>query len=490
MDKVLSPSAPLYTPLLPTLDFPLLYAMMISTVQKVVLCVARWEAIFSPPPSVLKVLEQLEQNGWEAWTVGGCVRDSLLGKVPADWDVCTAALPETVQSLFEGQFPVIPTGLRHGTVTILADGMPVEVTTFRTEGTYTDHRRPDEVHFVTSLHQDLARRDFTVNAMAWSPIRGMRDDFGGQKDLEAGLLRCVGQPEHRFEEDALRMLRALRFCAQYGFTLEEETRRGIAARKELLKTVAGERVLTELKKLLTGPQAGRTLLDSLPVLGVVLPQLLPLEGFDQHNPHHHLDLWTHTCQVVDGCPREAEIRLAALFHDVAKPLCQSWGEDGNAHYIGHGAMSAEIARSCLNRLKSDGETVRQVTALVCHHDDPPPQTRKGVARLLGKLGPEMTGKLLALRRADILAQSPDTRTAKLSELERTQKLMEQLMEEQACLTISQLAVDGRMLMDWGIPAGPQLGKTLRWLLEQVLDGTVSNTPEALKQIWEEKNPFA
>ena len=245
MDKVLSPSAPLYTPLLPTLDFPLLYAMMISTVQKVVLCVARWEAIFSPPPSVLKVLEQLEQNGWESWTVGGCVRDSLLGKVPADWDVCTAALPETVQSLFEGQFPVIPTGLRHGTVTILADGMPVEVTTFRTEGTYTDHRRPDEVHFVTSLHQDLARRDFTVNAMAWSPIRGMRDDFGGQKDLEAGLLRCVGQPEHRFEEDALRMLRALRFCAQYGFTLEEETRRGIAARKELLKTVAGERAVPD-----------------------------------------------------------------------------------------------------------------------------------------------------------------------------------------------------------------------------------------------------
>ena len=442
------------------------------------------EKKFAPPQGVLMILNRLEQAGWEAWTVGGCVRDSLLGKKPSDWDICTAAPPSVVQALFGDSCSVIPTGLRHGTVTILTEGLPVEVTTFRTEGAYTDHRRPDEVHFVTDLHADLARRDFTVNAMAWSPLRGLRDDFNGQADLEAGVLRCVGQPLLRFEEDALRMLRALRFCSQYGFILEAKTFQGMTDRKELLKTVAGERVLTELKKLLAGPWAGKALLNSLSIMGTILPELLPLEGYDQHNPHHFLTLWEHTCQVVDGCPQEATIRLAALFHDVAKPCCRSWDETGAAHYLGHGPLGAEMVQSCLQRLKADGETLRQVTILVRCHDNPLPQTRKAMARLLGKLGPELTQKLLALRQADILAHSPQTKEAKLPELAQARELMERLLEEQACLTVSQLVVGGRELMAWGIPSGPQLGATLRWLLERVLEGT-PNTPEALKEAWEQ-----
>ena len=286
------------------------------------------------PAQVNTALARLHDAGYEAYIVGGCVRDRIMGREPKDYDITTSALPEQTAAVFAGE-RIIETGMKHGTVTVLLDGEPLEITTFRIDGTYSDSRHPDAVTFTPSLREDLARRDFTMNAMAYSSETGLVDPFGGQADIAAKYIRCVGDPDLRFREDALRILRALRFSSVLGFPIEPETDGAARYLCLLLKKISAERVFSELKQLLCGPDVRRVLLDYAGVLGAVLPEILPMQGFDQRNPHHCYDILEHTAAAVEAMPPEPALRLAALLHDVGKPECFFTDEDGVGHFYGH-----------------------------------------------------------------------------------------------------------------------------------------------------------
>ena len=339
-------------------------------------------------PGAAKALALLQAAGYEAWIVGGCVRDALLGLPPKDYDLTTSALPEETQRVFAA-YPRIETGLRHGTVTVLLEGEPLEITTYRVDGAYSDARHPDGVTFTRSLRQDAARRDFTINAMAYAPGWGLQDFFGGQADLARGILRAVGAAEKRFREDALRILRALRFASVLDFTLEGETARAARACAPLLAAVSAERVSGELGKLLCGKAAGRVLRDYPDVLGVVLPEILPMVGLDHRNPHHCYDVWTHTTVAVDHVPPELPLRLALLLHDIGKPDTFSLGEDGQGHFYGHPRRSVELAEGILSRLRFPRRTRERVLTLVRYHDAVLEESPQRVRRWLNKLGPEV-----------------------------------------------------------------------------------------------------
>ena len=282
------------------------------------------------PPAVSSLIARLNEAGFSAYAVGGCVRDTLLSKVPHDWDLCTSARPEQMLEVFRGEH-VVETGLKHGTLTVVLDHVPYEITTFRTDGVYTDHRHPDSVTFVSDVAGDLARRDFTVNAMAYAPREGLVDLFGGREDLQKKIIRCVGVPAERFEEDALRILRALRFASVYDFTVDPETDKALRLLAPTLKKVAAERIRVELLKLLCGAGAGRILRTYPDVLAVVIPEITPMVGYDQQNHHHHFDLWEHTVQAVENIPPESDLRLTMLLHDMGKPSVRSVDEKGEAH---------------------------------------------------------------------------------------------------------------------------------------------------------------
>ncbi|MDR3729017.1 MAG: HD domain-containing protein, partial [Oscillospiraceae bacterium] len=318
------------------------------------------------PSYVARVLTELEARGFQAFCVGGCVRDCLLGRVPEDWDVTTSALPEQTMALFGQQ--AVPTGLRHGTVTVVSGGKGVEVTTFRVDGAYGDNRHPDSVTFTRSLPEDLARRDFTVNAMAMDLRGRIQDPWGGQADLERRCLRCVGEPERRFREDALRVMRGLRFSAVLGFDLEEETAAALVRCRELLGHIAVERLREELVKLLCGPQAAQVLRRWPQVVEVILPEIGPLVGFDQHNRHHCYDVWEHTLHVLDAVEPVPVLRCAALFHDMGKPECFALDEAGGGHFMGHPVVSRRIAEAIMTRLRFDNATREQIALLVEWHD--------------------------------------------------------------------------------------------------------------------------
>ena len=325
------------------------------------------------PAPALEALERLERAGHAAYLVGGCVRDSLLGRVPGDWDITSSALPEQTEAVFAGE-RIIETGLKHGTVTVLLGGLPLEITTFRTESGYADHRHPDTVVFTPSLEEDLARRDFTVNAMAWSPARGLVDPFGGRADLERGLIRCVGDPKQRFDEDALRILRALRFAAQLDFAIDPATAAAALALRQSLELVSRERLAVELTKLLCGPAVRRIVTEYWPILALPLPELAPMAGLDQRSPYHCYDVLEHSAAAAEAVPPDKILRWAALLHDAGKPACFTLDEQGRGHFFGHAKPGAELARAALTRLRFDKDTVRRVAALVELHDypiDPP-----------------------------------------------------------------------------------------------------------------------
>lgn len=378
------------------------------------------------PAGVLRVLEILENAGYEAWLVGGCVRDSLNGVVPKDYDVTTNALTEEVISAFEG-FRVIGTGLKHGTVTVLSGGMPVEVTTYRVDGLYSDGRHPDSVSFASDIRSDLSRRDFTVNAMAYSPERGYIDLFGGMSDLESGLIRCVGNPERRFGEDALRILRAMRFASVLGFDIETETAAAIHRCRGLLQRIAVERITQELLRLLCGINAGNVLRQYSDVIGEIMPPCLSMIGFEQHNPHHEFDVWEHTLRAVDAAPRETILRLAAFLHDIGKPQCFSSDADGIGHFYGHAAKSEEISREIFAKyIRTDKRTEERVLFLVTHHDEPVIPERKILRRRLAKYGEEPLRQLLALNRADIKGQSAVSAGERLAGLDQAESILDGL----------------------------------------------------------------
>ncbi len=427
------------------------------------------------PNYAAQVLSALEAAGFAAWCVGGCVRDSLLGRTPQDWDVTTAARPEQVLSVFGDR--AVPTGLPHGSVTVKTAGGAVEVTTFRRDGVYRDHRRPQSVVFTDSLEEDLRRRDFTVNAMALNLCGELADPLGGQRDLERKLLRCVGEPDRRFREDALRILRGVRFAAALGFALEPETDRSLRANRALLAEIAPERIWAELKGLLTAPAAAEALRAYPEIIGVFWPEVLEMVGFPQRNRHHCYDVWEHTLHALEAVPPELELRLTMLLHDIGKPGCCTIDETGCGHFKGHPARSAAMAEEMLRRLRADNATRETVVRLVAWHDRNIPRTRPGVAESLRQLGERDLRRLLRIKRADNLAQDPAYR-AMQAEIEKAEKILDQLLTEGACVSLDQLAVRGGDLVDLGF-SGPAVGETLEVLLEAVIQEQVPNDRTAL-----------
>ena len=429
----------------------------------------------------LSAIRRLNDAGFGAYLVGGCVRDALLARVPGDYDLTTSALPEQVQAVFSGE-RIILTGLKHGTVTVLLGGEPLEITTYRRETAYSDHRHPDAVLFTPSLREDLARRDFTVNAMAWHPVEGLVDCFGGREDLRRGLIRCVGRPEDRFTEDALRILRALRFSAALGFPLEETTALAAGEKKELLSFVSAERMAVELTKLLCGRDMQRVVTEFWPILAVPLPELADMAGFDQYSRYHCYDVLTHCVVAAASVPPERIVRWAALLHDAGKPACFTRDGQGNGHFYGHAKKSAELAEQVLTRLRFDRDTVRRVTTLVELHDVPidPPQgdPARAVKRLLRRLGEEDFFRLLELKRGDALAHAPKYR-GRVHACDRVEALAREILAGEQCFSLRDLAVKGDDLLALGIPRGPGLGRTLEELLEAVISGRVPNDREAL-----------
>ncbi len=429
-------------------------------------------------PRVLAVLDLLEHAGYQAVLVGGCVRDYLLGLQPHDYDAATSARPEEMLELFEG-WKVLETGRRHGTLTIFSDGLPIEITTFRMEGAYTDHRHPDGVSFTRRLEKDLQRRDFTVNAMAWSRREGLTDLFGGRRDLSAKVLRCVGQPMRRFEEDALRILRCLRFSAQLGFSIHSETAAALEKQLPLLDAVSRERVMEEFTKLICAPGAVQVLQEYPNAVMQVLPELRPAMGFEQHTPYHCFDVYTHSIRVLGNTKPDRTMRLAALLHDVGKPHTFAPDELGVGHFPDHAKVGSRIADDALRRLRLDNATREQVATLIDRHGMRLPVEERVVRRWLARLGPELFFQLMELDQADNNAKRPEM-VAPAQHWVELYHLARKVMEEADCLSLKDLAVNGSDALEAGLK-GPTIGKALDALLEDVVEGRLTNSREELLQ---------
>ena len=437
------------------------------------------------PRDAYRLLQTLRAAGHSAYVVGGCVRDSLLGRLPGDWDICTSARPDQLRAIFHDQ-RLILTGEKHGTVAVILHGKPYEITTYRLDGNYRDHRHPDSVQFVDDLAADLARRDFTVNAMAYAPGEGIIDLYGGRRDLSAGIVRCVGAPADRFAEDALRILRALRFTAKLGFTLEPATAAAALAARDTLRTVSAERLYAELDGLLLAPGAGKTLAQYGEILGGVVPEILPCIGCTQPGRWHCYDVWQHSAAAVAALDLRGQdtrgVRVlcwAAFLHDIAKPQCRTVGPDGAAHFKGHNQRGAQAARTILRRLKAPAYLTDGAVGLIAVHDAPLPADDAGILKLLNRSGAIFLRRLCVLKYADLDAHAATPEVAaRRAEVERFACRMDELAKT-GCYAMRQLAVNGADLMDAGIPAGPGVGATLQTLLTAVMEGRLPNEREAL-----------
>ena len=440
------------------------------------------------------MIEMLEAAGFEAYYVGGCVRDFLRGLEPSDLDVTTSATPDEMKEVF-ADLRFFETGIKHGTLTVLTpdeERRPIEITTFRTDGEYKDNRHPDEVTFVRNLEEDLARRDFTINAMAMDIRGNLVDVFGGRDDLEAGLIRAVGDPDRRFQEDALRILRALRFAAVLGFEIEPETEAAMFRNKELLRNISAERIYAEFKKLVTGPQVGDVVRKYVDIIGVFIPELLDMKDFEQHNPYHKYDVLEHCIRAMEaiegaGFAEDHQMKLAALLHDVAKPQTFFRDDEGIGHMYGHAPAGEEKVRTILNRLKADGETRDRVCTLVKYHDLVFQEDRRLLKKWMNRYTPEMLLEILHIKRADNLATG--NMSEELAEkFDRIESEIRAIIDEQQCFSLKDLAVDGRDIMDIyeskckgssGALEGRRIGEILETLLDEVIDGKLPNEKEAL-----------
>ena len=429
------------------------------------------------PEHVNQIIHRLQQEGYDAYAVGGCVRDTLLGRTPQDWDITTSAKPEVVKSLFSH---TIDTGIEHGTVTVMLQHVGYEVTTYRIDGEYEDARHPKSVTFTGNLVEDLKRRDFTINAMAYNDETGLVDAFDGIGDLKKGVIRCVGNPHDRFGEDALRMLRAVRFAAQLGFSIEEETRQAAFDLSSNLQKVSAERIQTELVKLLVSdhPEEMRTVYE-LGLTRIFLPEFDRMMETPQITKHHCYSVGEHTIHAMMEVPADRILRLTMLLHDVAKPVCRTTDENGQNHFKGHPAVGADMARTILRRLKFDNDTTALVCLLVRCHDDRPQITPRNVRRAISRIGVCHMQQLLAVKRADTLAQSLYQRDEKLAYIDSYEKTFEQICEENQCVQKKDLAVNGKDLIAQGMKPGKELGEVLQALFEQVLDDPSCNTKEKL-----------
>ena len=429
------------------------------------------------PEQIEACVRALEDAGFAAYLVGGCVRDSLMGITPHDYDLCTAALPEQTSAVFR-HIPHDFTGIKHGTVKLLAPGEEIEITTFRREGDYRDNRHPDWVAFVPDIREDLARRDFTVNAIAWSPTRDFADPFGGIEDLKAGVLRCVGEPETRFREDALRILRGMRFAARFGFSVEEETLAAMIALAPLTDSLARERVYEELSGFLL--KAGvEDLLRFAPILSQVIPELAPTVGFRQHSPHHAYDVFTHTAYVTAAVPADLALRWAALLHDIGKVPCFTRDETGRGHFKGHAQAGARMADTVLQRLRAPAGVREEAVWLIEHHMSVLQPEETMLRRWLSRYGREKLERMFCLQEADMRGKGTSEHEHS-SRYPRLRALLEQLDAREGRITLKSLAVKGGDLMELGL-RGRQIGDCLNDLLEQVLSGTLPNEKAALLQ---------
>lgn len=428
------------------------------------------------PSYALTAIGLLENSGFECYAVGGCVRDSLLQKECHDIDLTTNATPDEMKQVFSS-FHVIETGLKHGTLTVLFDRQPLEITTYRTETTYSDGRHPDEIRFTRSLQADLSRRDFTVNAMAYHPSRGLIDPFGGKTDLENKVLSCVGNAQDRFNEDALRILRLLRFASVLGFTVDEQTKDAAFRCKDRLTLLSKERVAVEFKGMLCGEHIRSVLCEYWEILAVLFPFLKQMHGFDQHNCHHCYDILEHTAVVTAAAPSTAALRLAAFFHDCGKPACFSLDDQGVGHFYGHAAKSAEIAKQTMETLKLDRKTTDHVTLLVKLHDNPVEADPRIIKRKLNKYGEDFLLDLIALQRADTLGLAPQFHD-RLSHFDKLEAMTKSVVASGAVFSMRDLAVNGNDLRKLGL-RGKQIGNALEKLLAAVLDEKVANEKSAL-----------
>lgn len=431
------------------------------------------------PEKVQYVLSKLHKAGFEAYVVGGCVRDSILGQTPDDWDITTSASPEQVKQVFPR---TIDTGIEHGTVTVRHEGESFEVTTFRLDGKYEDHRHPEQVSFTGNLEEDLKRRDFTVNAMAYNDRDGLVDLFGGVSDLEQGIIRCVGDPIERFEEDALRVLRAVRFCAKLGFKLDIATREAAKKMAPSLSYVSAERIRTELEKLITSdhPEEIRMAYEC-GITAVVLPEFDAEMGALQNNQHHKVSVGEHTIRTMMAAPKDRILRWTMLLHDSGKPLVQTINEEGIYHYHGHAAPGADVAKKVLERLKFDKASERDIVDLIRNHSLYPALSEEGVRRAVVQLTPRLFPLFLQVKRSDIRGQNPAVQEEKLRYMDQVETIYNRILERGDCLSLKQLAVSGNDLIGLGIPKGKKIGEVLGTLFDEVLQDPSLNNKEYLSE---------
>lgn len=428
------------------------------------------------PQYIKDILARFNDEGFEAFCVGGAVRDSLLLKEPFDWDITTSALPEETKKLFF-DMRVIETGIKHGTVTVISNGFPVEITTYREDGAYLDSRHPENVFFTKSLKEDLARRDFTVNAIAYSDKTGLVDYFGGENDIYNGIIKTVGDPDKRFKEDALRILRALRFSATLGFKIEEGTKEAIHKNRELLRDISAERISQELTKMLVGQNIFEILTEYSDVLGVFIPEILPTVGFKQYGKKHAYDVWEHICHTVSTIPPEKDLRLTMLLHDLGKVPTHKLNENGDSTFKNHAAVGGVMAREILTRLRFDKKTVERVSFLVSHHDFEPPETKLILKHKMSELSAENVKTLLIIKKSDRGALSEEFRDIEKESL-KTLLWLDEIEKNGECVTLSQLNIKGSDLLKAGF-RGEAIGETLERLLFDVVEEKVANNKKAL-----------
>ncbi len=445
------------------------------------------------PKQASYIVRRLTENGYGAYVVGGCVRDSIMGKTPKDWDVATSATPAQVKELFPR---TLDTGIQHGTVTVMMGKTGYEVTTYRVDGEYEDGRHPKGVSFTSDIREDLKRRDFTINAMAYNEEVGLVDAFDGMGDMERGVIRCVGDPALRFEEDALRMLRAIRFSAVLGFVIEEGTAAAIRSKSENIRNVSAERIRDELNKTLASERPGRIRMAcELGLTSIVLPELDRVMEEEQKNEHHVFTIGEHSIRAVEEMGRLVEDKggkeytplcWTMLLHDAAKPLCRTTDEQGVDHFYGHDLAGAKVAESVLRRLKFDNATIETVSRLIRWHDYRFGNGKREVRRALSKMGADLAPLLFLVQRADAKAQNPKYQAETEERIARAEEWYHEIMEEGEALTIQNLAVNGWDLMEVGVPGGREVGRVLKELLEAVLENPERNTREDLLKLVEAK----
>ena len=434
------------------------------------------------PQFVNNIIDELERAGYETYTVGGCVRDALENTEPHDWDVCTAALPEEIKDVLGGIVNIIPTGIAHGTVTVKGDAPDeiLELTTFRTDGDYSDGRHPDRVDFVRSIKEDLSRRDFTVNAIAYSPERGVVDPFHGTDDLKAKLLRCVGDPVKRFSEDGLRILRCLRLSAVKGFTVERKTAEAAIECRNMLSSVSWERIDEELLKLLGSPRPGELMDEYRDVFITLIPELKDEVGYDQHSMYHNRDVWHHSLAALDDIPPDMpHLRLVMLLHDIAKPTVGIIDDKGIGRFKKHPQVGAEMAEAILKRMKFPSKFVQRAKTLVLYHDVRVPAERVEVRKFLSSVGEDAFRQILIIQHADGAGKYTKFMKETEERLGKVEELLNSIITDGDCTSLSRLAVSGHDLINAGIPEGKGLRNILNRLLELVMEDKVANNREEL-----------